>query len=247
MEKHIGQTLVNIERTESTNNYASKQVRENEAKAGTVFLTCEQTAGRGQLNNRWEAEAGKNLTFSIFLRPDFLDIRKQYLLSKTICLGLSAFLSRYVEAVKIKWPNDIYVADRKICGILIENAVMNGTITQSIIGIGLNINQTKFLSDAPNPVSLKMITGHDYHLEKIMNGLLKEIDRFYHQLETKQFKSLDQAFHQNLYRLDEWHQYQDENHQYTGKIIGVNPIGQLKIQEQNGPVHEYHFKEVIYL
>jgi BirA family biotin operon repressor/biotin-[acetyl-CoA-carboxylase] ligase len=247
MYPHIGKTIVSIKCTESTNNYASRQVRENEVEAGTVFLAYEQTAGRGQHTNQWEAEAGKNLTFSIFLQPTFLDIRRQFMLSKAICMGLHTFLSHYVEGVKIKWPNDIYVGERKICGILIENAVMNGTITQTIIGIGLNINQTKFLSEAPNPVSLKMVTGNDYQLDEMLTGLLNEIGHFFKKLEAGQFDGLDNAFHQNLYRLNEWRQFKDETHKYTGQIIGVNQIGQLKIQEQNGPVWEYHFKEVAYL
>jgi BirA family biotin operon repressor/biotin-[acetyl-CoA-carboxylase] ligase len=247
MCQHIGKTIVYIECTESTNNYASRQVRENEVKAGTVFLAYEQTGGRGQHRNHWEAEAGKNLTMSIFMQPFFLDIRRQFMLSKAVCLGVQAFLNLYVEGVKIKWPNDIYVGGRKICGILIENAVMNGIITQSIIGTGLNINQTEFLSEAPNPVSLKMITGEDYHLDEMLTGSLKAIDNFYQKLEAGQLDELDHAFYQNLYRLNEWHQYRDETRQYTGRIIGVNQIGQLKIQEQNGPVWEYHFKEVAYL
>ena len=247
MCQHIGKTIVHIERTESTNNYATSQVRVNEVEAGTVFLACDQTAGRGQLTNRWESEAGKNLTFSIFVRPGFLDIRKQFMLSKVVCLGIETFLSRFVDGVKIKWPNDIYVGDRKICGILIENAIMNGIINQTIIGIGLNINQTQFFSDAPNPVSLKMISDTDYDLNVMIAALLKEIDHFYRKLETGQFDELDQAFLQRLYRLNKYHNYKDETHEYSGEIIGVNEIGQLKIQEKNGTIHEYHFKEVVYL
>ncbi len=244
---NIGHTIIKIERTVSTNNYATSQVRENETKAGTVFLAYDQTAGRGQLTNRWESEAGKNLTFSVFLRPVFLDIHKQFMLSKVVCLGLESFLSQFVEGVKIKWPNDIYVADQKICGILIENAIMNGQISQSVIGIGLNINQTRFLSDASNPVSLKMLTGNDYALDDLLTGLLKEFDHYYQQLVAGNFNLLDHEFQQQLYRLEEWHPFKDEKHHYTGKIIGVNEIGQLKIEERDGPVHEYHFKEVAYL
>ncbi len=244
---HIGHSIIKIERTVSTNNYATSQVHENETKAGTVFLAYDQTAGRGQLANRWESEAGKNLTFSVFLRPSFLEIHKQYMLSKVVCLGLESFLSELTECVKIKWPNDMYVGDRKICGILIENAIMSGQISQSIIGIGLNINQTRFLSEAPNPVSLKMLTGQDYSPDDLLIDLLKQLDHYYSQLVAGNFDQLDLEFQQKLYRLDEWHPYKDEKHHYTGKIIGVNEIGQLKIQERDGPVHEYHFKEVAYL
>lgn len=247
MCQHIGKFINFIESTESTNNYASKQVRENEVEGGTVFLTYNQTAGRGQLSNRWESEQGKNLTFSIFLRPDFLEISKQFMLSKVICLGLETFLSRLVDGVKIKWPNDIYVGDQKICGILIENAVMNGQITQSIVGVGLNINQTEFLSDAPNPVSLKQLKGKDYNLEEVFGELLKEFDHWYDKLVEGNYQEIDDAFMNRLYQFNEWHNYKDKEHIYLGKIKGVNTIGQLVIQEDTGRLWEYHFKEVKYL
>jgi len=247
MFQRIGHKVISIKSTGSTNNYATIQVIDNEIKEGTVFLAYEQTAGKGQLSNHWESEAGKNLTFSIFLRPSFLEIHRQFMLSKLICLGVESFLTRYTGGVKIKWPNDIYVGDRKICGILIENAVMNSVISQTIAGIGLNMNQTQFRSDAPNPVSLKMLTGATYDLQRVLPELLKEIDHFYRELRAGHFEELDQAFHERLYRLNEWHTYRDETHQYSGEITGVNAIGQLCIREKNGPLLEYHFKEVEYL
>lgn len=247
MIQQIGHTLITLKTVESTNNYAIDQVAVNEIEEGTVFLAYDQTAGKGQVNNQWESEAGKNLTFSILLRPAFLEIQKQFMLSKAVSLGLVNFLSRYTEEVKIKWPNDIYAGDGKICGILIENAIMAGTISQSIVGIGLNINQIRFLSLAPNPVSLKMITGRDYDLEVLVKELLSEIDRSYGRLREGRFPELDEAFHARLYRLGEWRAYRDAAHQYTGMITGVNPIGRLRIREEDGPEHEYHFKEVEYL
>jgi BirA family biotin operon repressor/biotin-[acetyl-CoA-carboxylase] ligase len=247
MFQQIGHTIIHIESLESTNNYAIRQVVVNEVEEGTVFLAYEQMAGRGQVNNQWESEAGMNLTFSILLRPSFLEIQKQFMLSKIVCLGLVSFLCRSVDPVKIKWPNDIYVGDRKICGVLIENAVMSGIISHSVVGIGLNINQTIFRLPAPNPVSLKMITGKDYDLDVAIKELLKEIDLYYMKLRSGQFEELDRAFHDKLYRLNEWHTYRDEIHIYSGKIIGVNPIGQLRIQEKDGPVHAYYLKEVEYL
>ncbi|MGE4586811.1 MAG: biotin--[acetyl-CoA-carboxylase] ligase [Mangrovibacterium sp.] len=247
MFQHMARSLVKIRRTSSTNNYAIRQMADHELKEGTVFLAYEQTDGKGQLNNRWESEEGKNLTFSIVLMPAFLDIRKQYMLSKVVCLGLVAFLSRFTRGVMIKWPNDIYAGDRKICGILFENAVMGGDLAYSVVGIGLNINQTVFRSSAPNPVSLKMITGKDYDLDVMLYELLKEIDALYLKLQNGFFDELNRAFHEKLYRLNEWRTYKDENHEYSGEIIGVNTTGQLKIREKDGFIHEYHFKEVEYL
>ncbi|MFV0378288.1 MAG: biotin--[acetyl-CoA-carboxylase] ligase [Mangrovibacterium sp.] len=243
----IGQSIVRLERVGSTNNYASGQLRENEIEEGTVFLAVSQTAGRGQQTNQWESEDGKNLTFSLILRPAFLEIKDQFMLSKVVCLGLHRFLSDYVDDVRIKWPNDIYVGDRKICGILIENAIMGARFSTSVIGIGLNINQLVFLSDAPNPVSLAQLTGQQYNHDKLLNELLAAIGHYYSLLRNGETETINKAFHENLYWLNEWCPFKDEAHCYTGKICGVNEIGQLRVQEQDGPMHDYHFKEVSYL
>lgn len=243
----IGQSIIRLERVGSTNNYASGQLRENEVEEGTVFLAVSQTQGRGQQSNRWESEDGKNLTFSLILRPAFLEIKDQFLLSKVVCLGLHQFLSVYVDCVRIKWPNDLYVGDRKICGILIENAILGARFSSSIVGVGLNVNQLQFLSDAPNPVSLAQLTGKQFNLNQLLGELLFAIDHYYQLLRDGETERLNAAFESNLYRLNEWHWFSDEHHRYLGKIRGVNEIGQLRVEEQDGPIHEYHFKEVSYL
>jgi len=243
----IGQNVIHVQRTASSNNYAISQLRENEIKEGAVFLAYDQTDGKGQLNNKWESEAGKNLTFSIVLKPSFLDIRHQFQLSKVVCLGIESFLSSIIDGVKIKWPNDIYVQDKKICGILIENSIMNGNITHSVVGVGLNVNQLQFVSDAPKPVSLAMITGQTYDLEEVLAGLLSRVDKYYQLLMQEEVHKIDQLFIQRLYQLNQLCWYEDENHQYEGFIEGVNEIGQLLVREKDGTVNEYHFKEVTYL
>lgn len=247
MVENTSYTIIHIDQTGSTNNYATSQIRENGIKNKTVFLAYNQTSGRGQQNNHWESEPGKNLTFSIFLKPQFLDIARQFMLSKVVCLGLVALLSEFVNNVKIKWPNDIYIGDKKICGILIENAVMKGQINQSIIGVGLNVNQTVFLSDAPNPVSLKQLTGKEYNIDELLDKLIVHFEHFYQKLEAGLYEEIDKLFLDKLYRLNEYHPFRDKKHKYTGKITGVNEIGQLQIKEKTGEVHEYHFKEVEYL
>lgn len=243
----IGQTVVLLEQVGSTNNYATGQVRENEVEEGTVFLAVSQTTGRGQQTNRWESEDGKNLTLSIVLHPDFLEIKDQFLLSKVVCLGIEAFLRKYVDMVSIKWPNDIYVGNKKICGILIENAIMSGRFSSSVVGIGININQAKFVSDAPNPVSLFQLTGDTYDLNLVLQEMLEQIDSFYCKLIDGNVDEINELFESKLFRLNTWHYFQDEKHEYRGRIIGVNEIGQLKVEEEGGEINEYHFKEVFYL
>jgi len=243
----IGQNIITLGRVGSTNNYATSQVRENEVLEGSVFLAVNQSEGRGQQTNRWESEPGKNLTFSIVLYPEFLEIIDQFLLSKVVCLGLERFLSELVPSVSIKWPNDIYVGDRKICGMLIENAIMNGRFSSSVVGIGLNVNQEEFVSDAPNPVSLAQLTGKQYDLREALETLLAGIDFYYHQLMSGCYAEISRQFESKLYRLHQWHWFEDERRTYRGKIVGVNKIGQLQVVDEDGMVNEYHFKEVSYL
>ena len=247
MDQIIGNLIVRLEVIDSTNNYAKQQIMENELAEGTVFLTYEQTSGRGQQKNAWESEPRQNLLFSIVLCPDFVEMRRQFQLSKVISLGIYSTINKCVSGVKIKWPNDIYVGDRKLCGILIENSVMNGVLNNSIVGIGLNINQTVFRSDAPNPVSLKMLTNQHYDCEVILSEVLSEIDKYYCMLRDGQDERIDREFLTALYRLNEMHLYKSEDGLFEGQIIGVNEIGQLLIRKKDGKVLEFHFKEVEFL
>jgi len=247
MDQKIENTVVRLNKTVSTNNYANDQIRATSCREGTVFLAYEQTAGRGQLNNFWESEPGKNLTFSIVFYPDFLEIRQQFMLSKVVALGIYKALSKYVGTLKIKWPNDIYADDRKLGGILIENSVMNGILSSSVAGIGLNVNQTVFVSHAPNPVSLKILTNEHFDTDAILADVLSEINGYYLLLKSGKFEAIDREFISVLYRLNERHSFRAENEVFEGEILGVNEIGQLQIRKQDGRILEFHFKEVEFL
>jgi len=244
MDQIIGNLIVRLEVTDSTNNYANRQIRENAMPEGTVFLAYEQTTGRGQLKNVWESEPGQNLLFSIVLFPEFLEIRRQFMLSKVVTLGIYKALSKYVDSLKIKWPNDIYAENQKLGGILIENSIMNGLLKSSVVGIGLNVNQMVFHSNAPNPVSLKRLTNQHYDCEIILSEILSGIDGYYALLRDGKEEAIDREFTSALYRLNEKHDYEAEGEIFEGEILGVNDIGQLLIRTNNGKVLEFHFKEV---
>ena len=239
--------IVHIYETDSTNNYANRQLVEGEVKEGTVFLAYNQKTGRGQMNNSWESEAGKNLTFSLVLKPVFLDILNQFMLSKIVTLGIYSVLKNYTDGIKIKWPNDIYAGDRKLGGILIENSIMSGKIINSVIGIGLNINQEKFESNAPNPVSLKQLTGENHELKSLLDSVISEIDKFYLKLRKGYFAEINELFLKNMYRFQEMHRYQSNKKEFCGRITGVNEIGQLMISEEDGTIRQFHFKEVEFI
>lgn len=247
MDQIIGNSIVRLQSADSTNNYANSQIRESMVPEGTVFLAYRQTAGRGQLKNLWESEPGKNLTFSVVLYPEFLEIRRQFMLSKVVSLGIYKALHKYVDSLKIKWPNDIYVGDQKLGGILIENSVMSGLLKNSVVGIGLNVNQTVFHSNAPNPVSLRTLTNQHFDCEKILTEVLSGINEYYGMLRHGKEEKIDQEFISFLYRLNEKHNFRSEDEVFEGEIIGVNKIGQLLIRRHDGKILDFNFKEVEFL
>ena len=247
MDQMIGNHIIRLSKVDSTNNYANSQLIGNELAEGTVFLAYHQSSGRGQVKNRWESEPGKNLTFSIVLFPHFLDIRRQFMLSKTVTLGIHKALAKYADNIRIKWPNDMYAGNKKLGGILIENSIMSGSIKSSVIGIGINVNQTVFVSDAPNPVSLKTLTNKQYDCELVLSELLSGIDFYYTLLKQGEDELIDQEFISLLYHWAEKHWFSAGNETFEGEIIGVNDIGQLLVLKQDGEVHNFHFKEIEFL
>ena len=184
------------------------------------------------------------MTFSIVLYPDFLEIAKQFEISKAVSLGITDFLNGKVGHVSIKWPNDIYFGTRKIGGILIENSVRINKISSCIVGIGLNINQKVFITDAPNPVSLNQITGLDYDLETVIIDLCHKIDNRYNQLISRKFKLIDDDYAALLYQSAQWANYKDDAGDFKGRIVGVDRYGRLRIETEGGTIRKYQFKEV---
>lgn len=247
--KKIGFPVKRLAIIDSTNNYANNQLAEGSVTEGTVFLAEYQTSGKGQQYNSWESEKGKNLTFSLVLLPSFVEIIDQFVISKVVTLGMTDYLIQCgLDEVSIKWPNDLYVGNRKIAGILIENAIMGAVIASSVIGIGLNVNQEKFLSLAPNPVSMKMLTGKDYDLNEILSGLMEGIENWYAVLCAGKTGIINAAYEQRMYRRNIWAQYRKENGEnFEGKIQGVNEIGQLLIEDRQNHLTAFHFKEVSFV
>ena len=153
----VGKVLVELPRLTSTNLYAQELLSKSKPSEGTVISTSDQYAGRGQIGSGWESEAHKNITLTFIFYPAFLPIRQQFQLTQAISLGVKDCIEHFVpKNVKIKWPNDIYINDKKTCGILIQNTLSGAQISSSIIGIGININQTHFQTNPPNPTSFKL-------------------------------------------------------------------------------------------
>jgi BirA family biotin operon repressor/biotin-[acetyl-CoA-carboxylase] ligase len=243
----IGSNIQFHESLQSTNTFVSLSLKEKELPEGTVICTDFQTAGKGQQGKRWESEKGKNLLFSVILYPSSVSPDNQFLISMIISLGICDFLHELVPLVKIKWPNDIYVYNDKIAGILIENSIIGETIESCIAGIGININQEKFSPDIPNPVSLRIITGKETDTGTSLEKLLNCLDKRYKQLLYGEREPIRDEYVSMLYRACEWHLYRSDGIIFKGRIIGIKDSGCLKIEKEDKSVSEFSFKEVDYI
>ncbi len=231
--------------TASTNTHLAS-IAEN-APHGTVVATVEQTAGRGQRGNSWESEPGKNITLSILLRPQNINARAQFAVSEIVSIAIVNTLQYYIPSldIAIKWPNDIYVDNKKICGILIENSLMGISINHSIIGIGLNVNQKHFFSNAPNPVSLYQLTGTETPIDDIRERLCNEILLMMNEYDDLlRLNELHTIYRSSLWRRNGYHFYEANGIKFEARIDNVSPMGILTLVRTDGEAHDYAFKEV---
>lgn len=237
-----------FESLNSTNQKLKEMVGDEAFPEFTVVVATDQTAGRGQLGNFWESEAGKNLTFSLLLQPDFLKVQQQFCITQLVTLALMDVLKPLYQNVSIKWPNDIYANDQKLAGILIENNLKGNSISDSIIGIGLNLNQTVFTSNAPNPVSLCQLTGLNHPPEEMLKSFLSAfVARYLNWMETDNNEMLQQAYLSHLYRRTGWHWFSDNTGHFEASFYGIEEDGHLKLQTRSGDIRTYAFKEVSFI
>ncbi|MBT3207471.1 MAG: biotin--[acetyl-CoA-carboxylase] ligase [Bacteroidetes bacterium] len=247
MKKDIfTKNLIFLSSVDSTNK-AAQEILENENRnENFVIVSNYQTAGRGQGRNHWESENGKNIIFSLLVFPDFLKAENQFYLLKAVSLGLVDYLSKIVKNIKIKWTNDIYVEDKKIAGILIENSIQTDYLSHSIIGVGLNLNQHKFHSNAPNPTSLNILTDKEFDINIEIEKLLESLSYRYFQLKCKEFSKLDDDYFKYLYLKNQVRKYKSDSGIIEAKIVRVNKLGQLLLQNNDG-ISEFNYGEIEFL
>lgn len=211
---------------------------------GDAIIAREQTAGRGQRGNRWSSNAGENLTFSLVWEPTFLEAKRQFLLSEAVALALADTLAEYDLRPKIKWTNDIYIGNKKICGILIEHDLgTDGCLARTIVGVGLNINQKVFEEWVPNPTSMATVCGKSFDLNEVFQHLYDALESRYNQLQTSP-EELEKEYDALLYRKGEMHTYRlPSGKLFEGVILGVKSSGELLV-ESEGIVVPYLFKEI---
>jgi len=238
--------IIRIESIDSTNSYLKELAGKKSLEEGTVVITNNQIAGKGQQGNVWESEAGKNITCSILFYPSFLPVKKIFLLSEVVSIAVKKTLDIYTEGITIKWPNDIYYQDKKIAGILVENELSGNMITSTIAGIGVNINQEHFLSNAPNPVSLKQITGKDHDLEIFFEKLTNNILFNYELLRVGNTETIICQYHDFLYRKTGIHCFKDKEGIFYASIKKISEDGFLHLTTKENEERTYFVKNICY-
>lgn len=235
---------IHVEQTDSTNAYLQRKQTEADIRNWVVSADG-QTAGKGMGSNTWESEVRKNLTFSLALGMDFLPAQRQFLLSEAVPLGIVEVLDGMLpsEHLSIKWPNDIYYDNRKLGGILINSTIKGGMMDLSIIGIGLNVNQTQFQDWPTHPVSMKQITGKEYDLQPLLEQIAEHIYKKVTQLRETP-AAIEQAYLNRLYRYRTWADYEVDGKVMRLFMTGIDEFGRLMLMDEQEGGHCYEIKQI---
>ncbi len=236
-----------LDQVSSTNDFMLEGVSSGVIKEeGSVVTTNFQSAGKGLDQNKWESEAGKNLLFSILLKPSFLKADQQFQLTKIISLSVFDFIRNYLpnERIKVKWPNDIYVGNKKIAGILINNTIKGKEIMYTVVGIGININQQNFTKDLLNATSLWHYLNCDLKVEYCLKNVLSHIEKRYQQLVNDETSQINFDYKKALYRLNDFNLFNYKDSMILARITGVNEYGQIKLTQKDGMEITCDLKEI---
>jgi len=239
--------LICLDETDSTNRYLQTLSQTESLANETVVVAGFQTTGKGQPGHFWESEANKNLTYSILYYPTRLPANQPFVISELAALSVKQTLDDYATDITVKWPNDIYWEEKKICGILIENDLTGRTISRSIAGAGININQETFHSSAPNPVSLRQITGKEHNRQEILKNILLRVQSYYRRLRSGDGASIARRYGMSLFRKEGMFRYRDADGEFLARMICVEPDGRLILEDETQAKRGYMFKEVEYV
>lgn len=242
--------IIFVDEAGSTNTLMAETDRSNPLPHGAVIAARRQTAGRGQRGNSWEAAPGLNITMSVMLRPEGVEASGQFALSEAVALGVALATEREMGGdiyIKVKWPNDIYAGDQKLCGILIENALSGRRIVRCIAGVGVNVNQTLWLSDAPNPVSMASLAGRTFDVEALTARIAAEILAMVSLSSTPEGRArLHELYISRLWRGTGYHRWHEaaSGRDFEACIEQIAPTGHITLRERSGAMGVYAFKEV---
>lgn len=243
----LGKNTVYLPSCHSTNDIAAEIIQTKRVFDGTIVITSDQTAGRGQRGNSWETLPNQNITVSMILKPDFLPVAQQFRLNIAVSLGIYDFLCKYLsDGLTIKWPNDVYVGNRKMGGVLIENTLSGSRIAYSVVGIGLNINQLSFANN--KAISLRLASQHqdDFEIEKLIEQLCECIEKYYLQLKNGHSEVQKKKYLERVFRINEWHQFTQNGERFFGKIVDVAETGHL-MMEVGEEIKKFDFKEISFV
>ena len=232
----------------STNQFLRNETEIEKSVEGLVIQAEKQTGGRGYGDNSWESDDGMNLLFSFHLKPDFLAAGQQFYLSMIVSLTLVNILKQLSsrDGFSIKWPNDIYFGQKKIAGILVENSIQGAVISDSIIGVGLNINQKNFSDNLPNPVSLIQITGKTTDRDEMLADFLKVFAEYYQNLKNGKLPIIKKRYLNNFFLKDVESEFIIDNQRFNGVIDGVDEFGRLEVVI-DGHREKFGFKEIEFI
>ena len=244
----LGKKVVFLPQCHSTNAELAKRAKELGYPEGTIVYTDYQKSGRGQRGNIWEAEPGKNILMSVLLNPKFLEPKNQYYLNLIAGLAIVDTVKEFISHrhIQLKWPNDVYIEDKKIAGVLVESNLRGVNLESSIVGIGLNINQQNF--DVPTATSMKLAFGSliDIDREAVLENLLHKLEGWYLKLKNGQRNEIRNSYHELLMWRGESHEFKSESGLFTGEIVGVNEFGKLAIRV-GAELRIFDVKEVVFV
>ncbi len=243
----FGETTIFLPKTDSTNLEAWRNIKSRNLAEGTMIWTNNQTDGKGAGQKIWMSEPDKNLTASFVIFPKHLEAEKQFYLNKAVSLAVRESVYNILKKkheVFVKWPNDIIVNNSKIAGILIENTILGNNLNETVIGIGLNVNQDFFPNNLVNPISLKRVINKNIEIYLCAEELCKQLAKYYKMILQNDYQAIDNKYLAHLYLLNEVAEYKTEGKIFEGKIIGISEYGKLILLHKNGKAKEYAFKEV---
>lgn len=241
--------LVKLNAIDSTNNFLKNLVKDASTENWTVITAEGQTAGKGQFQNKWYSEPGKNLTFSVLCEIKNFKAEQAFYLNCLVSLGIFKVLQRYIpHKLNIKWPNDILSHSKKLCGILIENTVSSTTVVHSVIGVGLNVNQDVFDIGLPSATSMKLIARKEFDRKILLQEIVRELKIHVKLIEKGSFEAIKNNYEKYLFRINMPSMYKDtRGYQFMGKIQGINDQGNLLIELENGSIKSYGLKEIQFI
>ena len=247
MASFFTDNYIKLDSATSTNNFAYNLLKSGKIKEGTVVTALYQSKGQGQMGLKWESEHGKNILMSIILSPNIL-LKNQFHLNICISLALHDFAKKYFKKEpKIKWPNDLLVDRKKLAGILIKNIVKSFTIKDAIVGIGLNVNQIKFKHYSLKATSMKKLKEKDFDIEKLRKELLDCIEERYLQFKQGEVEKMREEYITVLYGINQWKDYRINGRKIKAKIVGIDNIGRLLLEMENGKTKSFSLKEISFL